>query len=1005
MVDPTEDFEEASAKMESTIGRRSVKAWNDLDVSMIQAGDTLLRITTPMIEATAFLARNMDLVTGAVIGLGIAALAMTGKLAAMATGIAAVSISLAGLQAALFAVAPVLLIVGGALAIVAANRALQDSLDKSTELTEKQTKRAKELTKAHEKESKARIAATRKEFDERRKLTGKFFSDEATLIRKSTNLLNISSDAISKTLERRLDDLASQRKKAIKSIEEAVLGMDDAIKDSADIIKETQADISEAAFEQGNRSLNERQKLWREITRVQQTATEARRAYSEAGASEEKIRLAREKSELAENRAEEAVSAAEALSSTFDLQKAERALAKIRKDRITAEKRFQSARKALQTDVHKSALANLKLEGEKYDQILKQISELIKPTTAKGKAKTEEEIRADKKRAEALVPALRDAMEKATDMSLFDRLQVPESMAKLRAEMVDAFADATFNWDNVISDFRTQLTDETYSIGVLLTIKNEDFLSRFEARFGKLDVFSERTLGQAEQVAEKTIEDFEGFGEKVIHETDQVSNSIDNMIERLRPDQWNTWADDRSAKERAYRRELNGTNAALARSIDPQEVFRMGLVETVKILKTASNEQRAITAEEKKKINFVLAYGRAAQANGEFSENQTKQAIGTVKALKDGVKSLQDLQAAAAAQPSEGARRQAESTLLLLEEASKTSEASSKKLAEQIGNVSVESGKATTALGQTTTAVNVTTAALKRSTDQATALKNELQGARNAQQDVLQQGGGAGGVIPAPDAKDLETPADAAKRLSDDLSSASTNASLLNQEISTVSTSLGNMFDPESAIAGGLDQSILTTQTLGRSVDSVTQSVSQTDNQVLVLKGSLDQTGTSIKTAGTATNQWSSGMNSLASAALTVESAMNRAAAASIRAAQAVAQAAAVTGGGVGNAYYGGPAAQYKQAGGFASRGNDSIPIMASPGEFIMNSKSSRKFASELQAMNGGQKPIFRDRGGSVTNVGDINVSVSQGESSSQSARNIATALRRELRRGTSRLS
>jgi hypothetical protein len=77
---------------------------------------------------------------------------------------------------------------------------------------------------------------------------------------------------------------------------------------------------------------------------------------------------------------------------------------------------------------------------------------------------------------------------------------------------------------------------------------------------------------------------------------------------------------------------------------------------------------------------------------------------------------------------------------------------------------------------------------------------------------------------------------------------------------------------------------------------------------------------------------------------------------------------------------------------------------MAAPDEFFMNARSSRRFASELQAMNAGREPIFRDKGGSVTNVGDINVSVTQGESANQTARQIASSLRRELRRGTSRL-
>jgi len=90
--------------------------------------------------------------------------------------------------------------------------------------------------------------------------------------------------------------------------------------------------------------------------------------------------------------------------------------------------------------------------------------------------------------------------------------------------------------------------------------------------------------------------------------------------------------------------------------------------------------------------------------------------------------------------------------------------------------------------------------------------------------------------------------------------------------------------------------------------------------------------------------------------------------------------------------------------GGFVSSGTDTVPAMLTPGERVINADSSRRFASQLIAMNAGIKPVFRSEGGSVTNVGDINVTVSGGGSSHQTARSIAVALKRELRRGTSTL-
>jgi len=84
------------------------------------------------------------------------------------------------------------------------------------------------------------------------------------------------------------------------------------------------------------------------------------------------------------------------------------------------------------------------------------------------------------------------------------------------------------------------------------------------------------------------------------------------------------------------------------------------------------------------------------------------------------------------------------------------------------------------------------------------------------------------------------------------------------------------------------------------------------------------------------------------------------------------------------------------------ARGTDTIPAMLSPGEFVMNSKSTRRFYSQLVAMNSGQKPIYRQEGGPVTNVSVGDVHVQGGKNPAQTGRQIVGAIKRELRRGTS---
>jgi TP901 family phage tail tape measure protein len=121
------------------------------------------------------------------------------------------------------------------------------------------------------------------------------------------------------------------------------------------------------------------------------------------------------------------------------------------------------------------------------------------------------------------------------------------------------------------------------------------------------------------------------------------------------------------------------------------------------------------------------------------------------------------------------------------------------------------------------------------------------------------------------------------------------------------------------------------------------------------------------------------------------------------------------TPGSVANAALGGRISRFAQGGrvnyfangGFAPRGTDTIPAMLSPGEFVVNARSTRRFYSQLQALNAGIQPVYRQEGGPVTNFGDINVNVPdsrRGGNTSNMGREIAVAIRRELRRGTSRL-
>jgi hypothetical protein len=96
-------------------------------------------------------------------------------------------------------------------------------------------------------------------------------------------------------------------------------------------------------------------------------------------------------------------------------------------------------------------------------------------------------------------------------------------------------------------------------------------------------------------------------------------------------------------------------------------------------------------------------------------------------------------------------------------------------------------------------------------------------------------------------------------------------------------------------------------------------------------------------------------------------------------------------------------AGRYFAAGGHA-RGIDTIPAMLAPNEFVINQRSSRRFFSQLQAINAGQRPVYRNEGGSVTNIGDVSITVQDSGSPQSTAREVMKAIRRESRRGASRI-
>lgn len=1022
--------EKAYQEMEGTIGRRAVKAWNDLEASVLEFGHTLLELTTPIIEGLNVLVKNFDLVAAGLIGAGTAALVMSGKLTIATFSMTSLTASVVALKAAFFTLIPILAAVVIAIGIAYGIRALKDSLDTATELAETHKNRIEDLTKTQEEATKRRIEATRKEFEERRKITGEFFSETSKAYRKHFEDIEISSKVVGKTLDAALSELMDKRRDAVELVKDAVLDADDAIKDSMEVVAKTQESIANDAFEREKRHMTARQQLWAEIERAQATAAEARRAYSEAGADEEKIRDAREKSNLAEKRAEEAVAHAERLGNYADLKRAEDELDKIRSDRLKAEGTFQLERKQLQQEVHQDRLRQLEEEGVKLELLVEKIKELSDPLTSEGVLKSIEQRRADAERISELAPEIEKQLDTAFDFSMYERLGVAESMQQVGIDLQAALDQARIDWGSIIADFEAQLTSKSYEASVRISIENEYIIEEFVKRFGEIDPLGDpgKLGSQMEQIFEDIVQRYENLNATVENQNQAALTNIEGALEKLQSEEFFNFWDNYTQKatfsldsvSQAYQGAAGASEEYLVsqgKQIPVAEQLRLKLIEAANTVKKVVDEQRQLTVEEEKSLNAVLQYAKELERAGQISKNQSD--VGT-KAWKDIVAAVEAATKAAEAYKEQsdippGTYEDALNALEQLRQKAEEAAASQGEIANEADQTEGEIDAAKQAIIEMPSATSQATQALAQGTEQARQLKIELQGATQAQRELSQAqaqqpGTPAGPAQPAPPEKtkeELEAQAAAARQLTEEMVRADNQFNAVFTSINNVTQAMVGTSEAAIQIANSMENAFIAVDNMQFSFAAVVEQIATGVELAGQLVTSINDSANATDIASQAAANWAGQLNNCAAAANSAASAMRAAASAAQAAAAACASASAACSGGSASAYYGGHSAYYRQAGGLAVRGQDRIPIMAAPGEFIVSARNARRFASQLQAMNAGREPIYRDRGGPITNIGDINVNMSgrlDSETPQQTAREIAVSLRRELRRKTSRL-
>lgn len=166
-------------------------------------------------------------------------------------------------------------------------------------------------------------------------------------------------------------------------------------------------------------------------------------------------------------------------------------------------------------------------------------------------------------------------------------------------------------------------------------------------------------------------------------------------------------------------------------------------------------------------------------------------------------------------------------------------------------------------------------------------------------------------------------------------------------------------------------------------------------------------TSTNVRDIGTSASNSNSSVNSLSSTTGGLSGRAN-AAAQAFRNMEQAARAAAAAAASASNSSPGGQFARNGgqityRAGGGGTRGQDTVPAMLSPGEFVVNAQQSKNFFSQLQAINAGAGSGGTGGGSTTINIGDVNVTTPSGVPNDV-ARDVGQSIKRELRRRTFKL-
>jgi TP901 family phage tail tape measure protein len=1002
----------AMDEIRESTGRQAIEAWNNLGTEMLTVGKTLAEITTPLAKGLQVIVDNMNSVIAVTVAVGVGFIALRAQAAAASSQMGVMALSVKGVGAALMSVLPIAILAAAAFAAVKAAEAWADWADSATENAERIANAETALTAAHERGTRERVETSRKEFAAQTKVAGTFFTEMSQLYQKDASEFETRSEVIGKVLDSTLSRLMKRRADAVKIVRDAVIEADDAIRTSAEKQATAQDKLDELNFKRRLRRLGARRAATAVHQRAEQTAARAAQAFATAGADEEAQAGARKLSQVAEVRAAEDASHQKTLGNFKGIQRAEKVLEGILQTRISGEKAFQAERTKLRDSEHRTELQRLEETGQAVEVLLEKMKDLADPT-----GKTFAQMEADTQRIAELVPEFARNLQGAFDFDAFEGLGLPAGIEELKTGVAEAFDKATFDWTRATADFKNAVTSQEYDVPVTLKISNEGFIEQFVASFGEVDL-----LGDPGQRAAKELKTAQDIVQRTEEAGRGVANSLDIITDRAGTirssldisDLLSTWEKFYAVGARkAPFENMEEYHERVRKAVPELDALRGKVLELTNSLETSGKTGQAVIDEQRtaykeiideaKRLEEEDIVSQNALNNLKLSTDRLKEMGAEVTKIKAFDESVSDIRAGtyevALTRLSETSAQAKE--LVLTEELLGTkTKARNTELERSIAIhklLNQGSQDNVTATDSEKEAVDSLSTAYEGAAEARKKL-NEA-GARGEAGDAGAAGPAGGEEAAAPSVDALAAQAAAAQQLQAELLLVNTEFANVISSASGLTTAVSAPLEPAIQLRDafmGISQAIAG---VSAAMPLVTGQLSGATSIAGALTSALNQSATAVSAITQATGSLSSSLAAAAGAGNTMAASMNAAAAAAVKAAQACAKAAQQCAGGSARASNGG---RFFADGG---RGTDTVPAMLTPGEFVVNAKSARNFFPQLQAINAGQSPVYREQGGQVTNIGDVNVTLQGGDGPpAQTIREIGNGLRRELRRKTVKL-